>query len=65
MALEFLNRKVRVVQDIMLEDVPVLGTIERRGDSYSVAERIALFQKFFTKRRVRKEIAAASRLGSL
>lgn len=65
MALELTNRKVRVVQDIMVDDVPVLGVIERRGDSYSLAERISLFQKFFTKRRVRKEIAAASRLGSL
>jgi chain length determinant protein EpsF len=65
MALEMTNRKVRVVQDIMLDDVPVLGIIERRGDSYSLGERVALLQKFFTKRRVRKEIAAASRLGSL
>ncbi|RFO97991.1 chain length determinant protein EpsF [Rhodoferax lacus] len=65
MGLEMLNRKVRVVQDIMVDDVPVLGIIERRGDVYSLTERLALFQKFFTKRRVRKEIAAASRLGSL
>ena len=65
MALEFTNRKVRVVEDIMVDDVPVLGVIERRGDAYSIGERLALLKKFFTKRRVRKEIAAASRLGSL
>lgn len=65
MGLEFTNRKVRVVQDIMVDDVPILGVIERRGDAYSLAERAELFKKFFTKRKVRKEIAAASRLGSL
>jgi len=63
--LEMLNRKVRVVQDIMIDDVPVLGVIERRGDGYSISERMALVKKFFTKRKVRKEIAAASRLAGL
>lgn len=63
--LEMLNRKVRVVQDIMINDVPVLGVIERRGDGYSISERLALVKKFFTKRKVRKEIAAASRLAGL
>ncbi len=65
MGLEMLNRKVRVVEDIMVDDVPVLGVIERRGDRYSIAERLALGKKFFTKRKVRKEIAAASRLAGL
>jgi hypothetical protein len=60
-----LNRKIRVVQDIMIDDVPVLGVIERRGDGYSISERLALVKKFFTKRKVRKEIAAASRLAGL
>jgi hypothetical protein len=60
-----LNRKVRLVQDIMLDDVPILGVIERRGDSYTLVERVALVKKFFTKRKVRKEIAAASRLAGL
>lgn len=65
LGLEMLNRKVRVVQDIMVEDVPVLGVIERRGDGYSMKERVALFKKFFTKRKLRKEIVAASRLAGL
>jgi len=65
MGLELLNRKVRVVQDIMVDDVPVLGVIERRGEGYSWQERFDLFRKFFTKRKLRKEIAAASRLAGL
>lgn len=65
MGLEMLNRKVRVVEDIMVGDIPVLGVIERRSDHYSIAERLALGKKFFTKRKVRKEIAAASRLAGL
>lgn len=65
MGLELLNRKVRVVEDIMVDDVPVLGVIERRGDGYTLAERLGLIKKFFTKRKVRKEIAAASRLAGL
>jgi len=65
MGLEMLNRKVRVVQDILVDDVPVLGVIERRSGGYTVAERIGLIKKFFTKRKVRKEIAAASRLAGL
>jgi uncharacterized protein involved in exopolysaccharide biosynthesis len=65
MGLEMLNRKVRVVQDIMIEDVPVLGVIERRGEGYSLQESVALFGKFFTKRKLRKEIVAASRLAGL
>ncbi|MDE2416592.1 MAG: chain length determinant protein EpsF [Burkholderiales bacterium] len=65
LGLEMLNRKVRVMQDIMIDDVPVLGVIERRGNEYSISERLALFKKFFTKRKVRKEIAAASRLAGL
>ena len=65
MGLEMLNRKVRVVQDIMVDDVPVLGVIERHGEGYSLKERVALFKKFFTKRKLRKEIVAASRLAGL
>lgn len=65
MGLELLDRRVRVVQDIMVDDVPVLGVIERRGDGYTLRERLSLFKKFFTKRKVRKEIAAASRLAGL
>ena len=65
LGLEFLDRRVRMVADIMVDDVPVLGIIERRGDSYSFGERLALFKKFFTKRKQRKEIAAASRLAGL
>lgn len=65
LGLEMINRKVRVVQDIMIEGVPVLGVIERRSDGYTFAERIALFKKFFTKRKLRKEIVAASRLAGL
>lgn len=65
LGLEMLNRKVRVVEDITVDDVPVLGVIERRGGGYTLAERIGLIKKFFTKRKVRKEIAAASRLAGL
>jgi chain length determinant protein EpsF len=65
MGLEMLNRKVRVVEDIMLDDVPVLGVIERRSGGYTMVERLGLIKKFFTKRKVRKEIAAASRLAGL
>jgi chain length determinant protein EpsF len=65
LGLEMLNRKVRVVQDIMVYDIPVLGIIERRGDGYSWKERFTLFNKFFTKRKLRKEIVAASRLAGL
>ncbi len=65
LGLEMLNRKVRVIGDIMIEGVPVLGVIERGGDSYSMGERIALFKKFFTKRKQRKEKAAESRLAGL
>jgi chain length determinant protein EpsF len=63
--LEMLNRRVRVIGDIMIEGVPVLGVIERGGDSYSLGERIALFKKFFTKRKQRKEKAAESQLAGL
>jgi chain length determinant protein EpsF len=65
MGLELLNRKVRVVEDIAIDNVPVLGIIERRGDAYSIKERLALFKKFFTKRKLRKEIVASSRLAGL
>ncbi len=65
LGLEMLNRRVRVLNDIMIEDVPVLGVIERGGDSYSVGERVELFKKFFTKRKQRKEKAAESRLAGL
>ncbi len=65
LGLESLNRKVRVAEDILIDDVPLLGTIERRSANYSMKERWELSQKFFTKRKVRKEIAAASRLAEL
>jgi polysaccharide biosynthesis transport protein len=64
-AIEFLSRKVRVIEDIMIDDVPVLGVIERRGEKYSVQERLSLFIKFFTKRKKRKETVAMSRLAGL
>lgn len=63
--LELFNRKVRVIEDIAIDDVPVLGVIERRGNAYSIKERLALFKKFFTKRKLRKEIVASSRLAGL
>ena len=65
LGLEMLNRKVRVVSDILVDDVPVLGIIERRDGSYSLRERWSLFKKFFTKRKQRKEIVASSRLAGL
>ena len=64
-AIEFLDRRVRVLQDIVVDGVPVLGVIERRGEKYTVQERVALFAKFFTKRKKRKEVVAASRLAGL
>ena len=63
--LEMLNRRVRVIGDIMIDDVPVLGVIERGDGAYSVGERMELFKKFFTKRKQRKEKAAESRLAGL
>ena len=65
LGLELLNRKVRVMEDIAIDDVPVLGIIERRGNAYSIKERLTLFKKFFTKRKLRKEIVASSRLAGL
>ena len=65
LAIEFLNPKVRVLSDIMVDDVPVLGVIERRDANYSWRQRTALFVKFFTKRKQRKTEFAASRLAEL
>jgi polysaccharide biosynthesis transport protein len=65
LGLEMLNRKVRVVEDLNVEDVPILGVIERRSGGYTLFERITLVRKFFTKRKLRKEIVAASRLAGL
>jgi chain length determinant protein EpsF len=65
LGLELINRKVRVIEDIAIDDVPVLGVIERRGNAYSIKERLAIFKKFFTKRKLRKEIVASSRLAGL
>lgn len=65
LGLEFLDRRVRTISDIMIEDVPILGVIERHEEKYTVAERISLFAKFFTKRKKRKQFEAASRLAGL
>jgi len=60
MGLEFLNRKVRVLQDLMIDDVPVLGVIERKGPTYTVRERLALAAKFVSQRKLRKAIISNS-----
>ncbi|MBK9439977.1 MAG: chain length determinant protein EpsF [Comamonadaceae bacterium] len=60
MGLEFLNRKVRVVDDMMFEDVPLLGVIDRRPPQYSLGDRLALTGKFFSNRKLRKEIASST-----
>ena len=65
LGLEMLNRKVRTLSDISIEDVPVLGVIERHQPEYSLGERLSLFGKFFTKRKKRKQFEAASRLAGL
>jgi len=65
LGLEFIDRRVRTTTDIEVEGVPILGVIERREAKYSIAERISLFGKFFTKRKKRKEFEAASRLAGL
>ncbi|MES2949388.1 MAG: GNVR domain-containing protein [Pseudomonadota bacterium] len=65
LGIEFLNPKVRVVEDLLVDDVPLLGTIERRSSNYSWGQRAALFVKFFTQRKKRKAAYAASRLASL
>lgn len=65
LGLEMLNRRVRVLSDVMVDGVPVLGVIQRGGETYSVGERVELFKKFFTKRKHRKEKAAESRLAGL
>jgi len=59
--LELLNRKVRVIQDIMIDDVPVLGIIERKGPTYTVRERLALAGKFISQRKLRKAIFSATK----
>ena len=69
LGLEMLSRKVRVTEDMMVDDVPVLGILETRdGSSYTLKERIDLFKKFFSRRKLRKqreEKIASSRLGGL
>lgn len=66
LGLEFLNRKVRVMSDIMIPDVPVLGVIERAAKSYTWADRLLLVTRFFTRRKKRKQRNAAdSRLAGL
>ena len=54
-----------MLSDILVDDVPVLGVIERRDANYSWRQRTALFVKFFTKRKQRKTEFAASRLAGL
>ena len=49
----------------MVDDVPVLGVIERRDANYSWSQRMALAVKFFTRRKKRKTVYAASRLAEL
>lgn len=63
--LEMFNRKIRVIEDIMIDDIPVLGVIERRVDGFTLRERLVIFKKFFTKRKLRKELVASSRLAGL
>jgi chain length determinant protein EpsF len=65
LGVEFLDSKVRVVEDIMLEDVPVLGVIERKKGTLGLEDRFGLSKKFFVKRKAPEEVAATSRLGSL
>jgi len=40
--------------------VPVLGVIERKPPQYTVGERLALTGKFFSKRKIRKELTSAT-----
>ena len=65
LGIEFLNPKVRVPEDILVDDVPFLGTIERRAPNYSWSQRIGLFWKFFTLRKKRRGVSAASRMAGL
>jgi polysaccharide biosynthesis transport protein len=65
LAVEFLNPKVRVLEDIMVDDIPVLGIISRRNNQYSWLQRIGLFFKFFIYRRKRKKAYAASHVAGL
>ena len=68
LGIELLGRKVRVEQDIMIEDIPLLGVLQSREDAYSWKERLALLRTFFAKRKQRKdreEIVAQSRLAGL
>lgn len=65
LSIEFLNPKVRVLQDILIDDVPALGTIERRDPNYSWGQRVVLFGKFFTLRKKRKAVYAAGRVAGL
>ena len=65
LGVELLNPKVRVLEDILVDDVPVLGTIERREPNYSWRQRVVLLGKFFTLRKKRKAGYAASRVAGL
>ena len=65
LGIEFLNPKVRVQEDILVDDVPFLGTIERRAPNYSWSQRVGLLWKFFTLRKKRKGVHVASRMVEL
>jgi succinoglycan biosynthesis transport protein ExoP len=65
LGIEFLNPKVRIVEDILVDDVPVLGVIERRAPNYTWSQRVGLFWKFFTLRKKRKAGFTASRMAGL
>ncbi|MBT0571533.1 chain length determinant protein EpsF [Curvibacter sp. CHRR-16] len=65
LGLEMLNRKVRVVGDIAIEGVPVLGVIDRQGAGYGLRKQLQLLRKFFTQRKQRKDFEVTSRMGDL
>ena len=57
LGLETLNPKVRLAEDLLVDDVPVLGVIDRKDpNSYTGLDRLALAGKFLSGRRQRKAL---------
>lgn len=56
MSLEFANRRVRVLEDVMVDDVPVLGVIERQQSALTLRGGLALTSKLLGGRKPPKTL---------